>query len=203
MSGAEGIPPSGRRPLRSIWSAAEGIAVVEFAFVAVFLVTLYLGSVQLSDAIFANRKITTTARAITDLTTQYSVLTETDIQGILAASAKALTPYDAKNARIRISQIAIDKNGIGRVSWSRIRGDDIPELDKCTVVDVPDDLAIPNSFLIYGEVNYTYNPVFSAYSFGNIELADHIFMLPRVSSSVSLLKSGAGNEETDCSDDET
>ncbi|MBN9506035.1 MAG: pilus assembly protein [Altererythrobacter sp.] len=191
------------RPLRSIWRAAEGIAVVEFAFVAVFLVMLYLGSVQLSDAIFANRKITTTARAITDLTTQYSVLTEQDIQGILGASAKALTPYDASNARIRISQIAVDENGVGRVSWSRIRGEDIPELNKCEIVDVPEELAIPNSFLIYGEVNYTYRPVFAAYSFGQLELADHIFMLPRVSSSVSLLKSGAGDEETDCSDDET
>lgn len=199
----EGTPSRGVRPLRSMWLAAEGIAVVEFAFVAVFLVTLYLGSMQLADAIFANRKITTTARAITDLTTQYSVLTEQDIQGVLAASAKALTPYDASNARIRISQIAVDKNGVGKVSWSRIRGEDITQLDRCTIVDVPEELAIPNSFLIYGEVNYTYSPQFAAYSFGNLELADHIFMLPRVSSSVSLLKSGAGNEETDCSDDET
>src|SRR5690606_19745609 len=65
-----GTPSRGIRPLRSMWLAAEGIAVVEFAFVAAFLVTLYLGRMQLADAIFANRKITTTARAITDLTTQ-------------------------------------------------------------------------------------------------------------------------------------
>jgi hypothetical protein len=194
-----GTPLRRRRPFRALGRAAEGIAVVEFAFVASFLVLLYLGSVQLSDAIFANRKVTTTARAITDLTTQYSVLTENDIQGILLASGKALTPYNPANARIRISQIAVGADGVGRVSWSRIRGEDITKLDRCAVVDVPEDLAIPNSFLIYGEVNYTYDPMFAAYAPGKIELADEIFMLPRVSSSVSLLTSGAGGPETECS----
>ncbi|HWK40714.1 MAG TPA: TadE/TadG family type IV pilus assembly protein [Croceibacterium sp.] len=198
-----GKPSQRRRPLRALWRAAEGIAVVEFAFVAGFLVLLYLGSVQLSDAIFANRKVTTTARAITDLTTQFSVLTENDVQGILLASGKALTPYSASNARIRISQIAVDEAGVGRVSWSRIRGEDISQLDQCAVVDVPEELAIPNSFLIYGEVNFTYVPMFAAYTPGTLELADDIFMLPRVSNSVSLLTSGSEGQDMDCSDNET
>lgn len=188
--------PSSRRPLRTLRGATDGIAVVEFAFVATFMVLLYLGSMQLSDAIFANRKVTTTARAITDLTTQYSVLTDQDIYGILASSAKVLTPYDANNANIRISQIDIDEAGVGKVAWSRTQGNDIVKFENCAVVDVPDELAIPDSSLIYGEVRYTHTPVFAAYSVGTLELSDQIFMLPRVSSSVSLLS--ATSEETEC-----
>jgi hypothetical protein len=180
------------------------MAVVEFAFVAAFMVFLYLGSQQLADAIFANRKVTTATRAITDLTTQFSVLAEQDIQAILGASATVLAPYNASNARVRISQIAIDEDGNGRVYWSRTRGTGISEFERCEIVDVPEDLAVPSSFLIYGEVQYTHRPAFVAYSVGTLNLSDQIFMIPRVSSSVSLLGSApADDEETDCSSDET
>jgi len=185
------------RALRALGDAAEGIAVVEFAFVATFMVLLYLGSMQLSDAIFANRKVTTTTRAITDLTTQYSVLTDQDMEGILDASAKLLTPYASANAQIRVSQIHINSSGVGKIAWSRARGTGISKFANCAVVDIPEELKIPDSSLIYGEVNYTHTPTFAAYSVGTIKLSDQIFMLPRVSSSVSLLS--ATSEETECS----
>lgn len=177
----------GRRPLRALWRDQGGMAVVEFAFLATFMIFLYLGSVQLSDAIFANRKVTTTVRAVTDLTTQYSILTEQDLEAILDASGKVLAPYSTANAKIRISQIKIDDEGDATVSWSGAQGDGIEPLEAGESVDIPEDLAVPNTFLIYGEMNYEHHPMFQGYSFGTIELSDQIFMLPRVSSSVSLL----------------
>jgi Flp pilus assembly protein TadG len=173
-----------RRPLSALLRDRQGIAVVEFAFLATFMVFLYLGSQQLADAIFANRKVTTTVRAVTDLTTQYSVLTQNELQMILNSSAKVLSPYSAENAQIRISQISMDENGVATVTWSK--GLRIDARETNDEIDIPENLAVPNTALIYGEVFYEYHPKFQDYSVGTLHLSDRIFMSPRVSASVNL-----------------
>ena len=176
-----------RRPLRALWRDRSGIAVVEFAYLATFMVFLYLGSVQLSDAIFANRKVTTTVRAVTDLTTQYSMLTQDDLETILNASDKVLAPYSATRAQVRVSQIAIDAAGDATISWSGAKGPGIEPYDSGESVTIPEDFAIPNTYIILGEVKYEHRPIISGFSVGTVNLSDQIFMLPRVSSRVNLL----------------
>ena len=173
-----------RRIARTLARDESGIAVVEFAFVATFLIFLYLGSVQLADAIFANRKVTTTVRALTDLTTQYSVVTNGDLDMILGASTTLLSPYDAAQAHIRISQVTVDGSGNAKVTWSK--GLRAAPLTVNQVFDLPDDLTVANTSLILGEITYDYEPFIEGYSVGEITLSDQIFMSPRASASVNL-----------------
>lgn len=169
---------------RSLARDESGIAVVEFAFVVVFMIFLYLGSQQLADAIFANRKVTTTVRAVTDLTTQYSIITNNDLDIILNASAKILAPYDIDNAEIRISLISIDENKVATITWSK----GLNTIGRHTgdVISLPDELVIANTFLVFGEVNYTHNPAVAGYSVGTLNLSDRLFMSPRVSARINL-----------------
>jgi Flp pilus assembly protein TadG len=46
---------------------ARGVALVEFAICLPVLILLYLGAYVISDAITCNRKVTRSARAVTDL----------------------------------------------------------------------------------------------------------------------------------------
>ncbi|MBY0304714.1 MAG: hypothetical protein K2W86_06140 [Sphingomonas sp.] len=53
----------------------QGLALVEFALTAPFLILLYLGTYQVNDAVGCNRKVTITARSVADLTSQFATVT--------------------------------------------------------------------------------------------------------------------------------
>jgi Flp pilus assembly protein TadG len=173
-----------RHFVRALARDRQGMAVVEFAFLATFMIFIYLGSLQLADAIFANRKVTVAVRAVTDLTTQYSDLTTAELDSILAVSTQVLSPYDAENAQIRVSEISVDDEGNASVAWSR--GLRIEGLELNDDVDLPEDLAVPGTSLIFGEIYYEHVPTIQGYSVGTLELSDQIFMSPRVSETVNL-----------------
>lgn len=173
------------RHLRILLRDRRGVSVVEFAFVAPFMLFIYLGGQQLADAIFANRKVTTATRAVTDLTSQYSVVTPNDLTTILTAGGTVLAPYSAAKAHIRVSQISIDANKVATVSWSKTLHDGDVALEKNQPFEVPADLLVANTSLIYGEVAYDYTPIIPGFSVGSLTLSDHIFMSPRASSSIN------------------
>jgi Flp pilus assembly protein TadG len=171
--------------LRILLRDRSGVSAVEFALVAPFMLFIYLGGQQLADAIFANRKVTTATRAVTDLTTQYSVVTANDLTTILNAGGKVLAPYSAANAHIRVSQISIDVNKAAKVSWSKTLHAGDAALQKNAPFTVPADLLVANTSLIYGEITYDYTPIIPGFSVGSLTLSDHIFMSPRASSSIT------------------
>lgn len=116
MSGASTIrqaPGLELRPLRALWRADDGMALIEFAFVATIMIFMFVGSAQLSDAIAANRRVTITARALADLASRTPTdvgsrigeLKESQITAIIDASAQVLHPYDMANAQIRVSEV--------------------------------------------------------------------------------------------------
>ena len=96
----------------------SGNALVEFAVAFPVLIALYVGSFVLSDAIACNRKVTITARALTDLATRYQSLTQNDATTILNASAQVMSPYAPANAFIVLSEIKV--TGIRRSIESSI-----------------------------------------------------------------------------------
>jgi Flp pilus assembly protein TadG len=113
--------PARRRRLRQLWRADEGMALVEFALVATVMIFMFVGSAQLSDAISANRRVTITARALSDLASRTPTdvgsrigeLKEAQVTAILDATVQVLHPYRAANAKMRVSEVwkcAVPKN---------------------------------------------------------------------------------------------
>lgn len=168
----------------------RGLAAVEFAMTAPFLILLYLGGYQLMDATSAYRKVTTTTRTLADLTTQYSDIQAADIDSIMGAATSVMTPYPASNATTRISAIAISSTGMPSVTWSRANsGAALKTSDLLTNPTtpnnvVPSQLRIANTTLIMAEVGYDYIPIAGARLLGPINFRDRIFMNPRRSSSI-------------------
>ncbi|MFX9321694.1 hypothetical protein ABTN96_19145, partial [Acinetobacter baumannii] len=77
-----------------------------------------------------------------------------------------------------VSQIAISSSGAATVSWStnRTPGSSFP---------LPSALAVPNSYLIYATVSYTFTPAFGSFITGPITLSDSIYVSPRNSAFVA------------------
>jgi Flp pilus assembly protein TadG len=57
----------------------SGLSAVEFAMLLPLMLTLYLGSVEISQGIAINRKVTLTARSLADLASQPTNITNADM----------------------------------------------------------------------------------------------------------------------------
>ena len=89
--------------MRGLLHDRSGTSAVEFAIALPVLILLFTGGFQLSDAVAAYRKVTTTARAMADLTSQYSTVNDTTLDRILNASQQVMAPYASSNATLVVS----------------------------------------------------------------------------------------------------
>lgn len=187
-----------------LWQLARRLArnkralgAVEFALAAPFLILLYVGSYQLMDAISAYRKVTITARALADLSTQNETITPDQVQSIFTGSRQVMTPYSTANASLAVAEIAVDHGGTPTITWvcvngsTPICGTSAPGL---TIADmnIPAKLKVPDSFTIFSRIVFHYTPAVAGKLIGPLTFSDHIFMNPRRSPSVCLNTSTTG-----------
>lgn len=172
--------------MRSFARDARGTSAVEFALILPLMLTLYLGGVQLTQAIGIDRKVTLSARTVADLVAQVPTIDNTGVNGVLAAATAIMSPYadsnvDAARLTVRVSVINIDANLNPTVAWSRAT----QGAKLSGSVTVPTDLLVANTSLVFGEAFYRYEPAIGAGVTGAINLNDQIYMQPRLSKTVS------------------
>lgn len=169
---------------RGVACAADtsGSSAVEFALVLPLMLTMYFGSIEVTDAISADRQITLVASTVADITAQYQSVTATDVNNILAAASAVLAPFSVDNAQVTLSSVQIDANGNAKVDWSAtLHG--TPRSGTVTNV-IPVALRVANTSVIWGEATYAYKPLFGWVVTGTANLYNQIFMRPRLSSCV-------------------
>jgi Flp pilus assembly protein TadG len=168
--------------LRRLAAANSGVALTEFALSLPLMILIYLGGYQLCDAISAYRKMTTTTRAIADITSQYTSVTNTDLDTVLAASQQVMSPYPASEGKFTITQVKIDDKGVATVDWSR--GKNISGLVAGTPFTIPDSIRQPNTSLLVAETLYTYKGSALGSFIGDIPMKDRIIVMPRATGSI-------------------
>src|SRR3954462_7349459 len=107
--------------LRRIAQDKRGVSAVEFALIAPLLVSLYLGCVEISDGVSADRKVTLVASTVANLVAQSTSISSSDMSNILDASSAIIAPYSSGNLKITVSCISIDANKNASVKWSATR----------------------------------------------------------------------------------
>src|SRR5262245_9591747 len=165
----------------------RGVSAVEFAMLLPLMITLYLGTVEVSQGIGVDRKVTLTTRTVADLASQVSSINNTDMTNMLNASAAVIAPYDASKLKVTVSEVKVDANGVAKVEWS----DTLNGTKRAvgSTVTLPTALAVPNTYLIWSEVSYVYTPAIGYVITGSLNLSDQIWMRPRLSDSVTRLNS--------------
>jgi Flp pilus assembly protein TadG len=172
------------RRLRRLARDERGVSAVEFAMLLPLMITLYLGSVELSQGISIDRKVTLTARTVADLTAQVSSVNNAGMSNILNASVAVLAPYPADKAKVTVSLVTIDSNSKATIAWSdSYQG--TPRSKGSTVSGLPSALIVPNTSLVWGEVQYSYAPTIGYVVTGTMTLKDQIFMRPRLSDTIA------------------
>jgi len=99
----------------------RGISAVEFALILPFMLTLYLGIVELSKGYMASQRMTLVARTLADLTAQQQQLqsggttnvTDTIMSNIFTASNAIMAPYSTTKLTMTVSQILLSNKPDG------------------------------------------------------------------------------------------
>lgn len=151
------------------------------------MITLYLGTVEISQAIGIDRKVTLTARTVADLASQVQSINNSDMANLLKASSAVIMPYDPNKLKVTVSRVDIDANGAAKVVWSDTLGGSAHAVGGS--VTLPAALNVPNTSLIWGEVSYTYTPTIGYVVTGSLNLSDQMYMRPRLSDQVQRVTS--------------
>jgi Flp pilus assembly protein TadG len=171
-----------RRRLGGLSNDERGVSAVEFAMLLPLMVTLYLGAVEISQGIGADRKVTLTARTVADLVSQVTSVSNSDMTNSLNAASTVMAPFPSGNLKVVVSSVKIDAQGNATISWSDTFNGTARA--KGSSVTLPAALNVPNSSLIWSEVQYNYTPVIGYIVTGSINLKDQIYMRPRMSDCV-------------------
>jgi len=170
--------------LRDFGRDRRGTSAIEFALLAPLMIGLYIGCVEISEGIAADRKVTLTAGSLANLTAQVTTISIADMENILAASTAIMSPYTGSTAA-KVSCLKIDGTGVAKVTWG-VASTGVTPRAEGDVVTIPVNLAVPNSSLVFSEVSYQYIPVtgftpgFSHISSTGITLSDQMYMSPRI-----------------------
>src|SRR3954451_15089007 len=160
----------------------RGVSAVEFAMLLPLMITLYLGSVEISQGVGIDRKVTLTSRTVGDLASQVQSISNSDMTNLLNAASAVVVPYDLAKLKVTVSEVTIDANGAATITWS-----DTLNGTKRTVgstVTLPSALAVANTSLIWSEASYDYKPTIGYVITGTLTLSDQIYMRPRLSNDV-------------------
>ena len=166
------------RRIRRFTSDAEGVTAVEFALIAPFLVMLYLGSIELSLLLRADRTVTSTSASLGDLTARLKTVSDDDMQQMYAAAVAMMQPHDAASARMRLSSVEDNGDGILRVTWSE--GYNMAPYAVGDVVTVPSGIVPTPGSVIVSEVAFDYTSSIG-YMFSTARtLSDTFYLRPRL-----------------------
>jgi Flp pilus assembly protein TadG len=136
----------------------RGIAAVEFAMLVPLMLMVFFGTIQISTAVAVDRKVSLTARTLSDLISQAASITDTDISNAFATGLAILSPYASAPLQAKISQVYIDPTTlVAKVKWSKASNATAHTCNE--VVTVPTALQVAGTYLIMSEVTYNYQPV--------------------------------------------
>ncbi|HXX03248.1 MAG TPA: TadE/TadG family type IV pilus assembly protein [Xanthobacteraceae bacterium] len=170
--------------LRRFARDRDAVSALEFAIVLPFMLTLYIGGVELGDGLQINFKVAETARTVTDLASQYATIESADMSNILGASSAVIAPYPAANMIMTVSEVTTNGNGQGTITWSCSLNGTAHTVGSS--VTLPANLQSPNITLIWGEVTYPYTPSTGYVITGTITMYQSTYFYPRLVTSITL-----------------
>lgn len=172
----------------------RGNAAIEFCVIVPIMLMMFFGMVELSTALAIDRKLTLTARMLSDLTSQLTTVKDADFSNFGQTGKAILTPYSATPLQSTITELYVDPATLqAKVRWSRAAtvnaGGSVvlgaSGYNSGDVVAVPAALGVGDTYLIMSEVKYNYQtavPYFTPSA--GLLLSDKAFTRPRQSSCV-------------------
>jgi len=165
------------RRISRLASDRRGVSAVEFALIAPLLITLYIGIVQVTLGLSADRKLTAAASTVADLVAQSESINGGGLADIFAAGDAVLQPYPSDGLSIRVTSLRADSAGNISLVWSQGRG--MVARRAGELPDLPEGVLLPDGGVIVVESGYAYAGPFGESEIGEFNLSETVYMRPR------------------------
>jgi Flp pilus assembly protein TadG len=177
------------RPFRHFVRANEAVAIIEFALIMPVMLLLYLGSVELSQAINVDQRITNIAATVGDLAArEKNVIPASDLTDYFQASKAILSPYTTSGLVQTVSLVAVNSTGVTNVRWTVAVGGTATQIvGQPWTGTHPIPASMINishsNWIIVSEASYPYQPaIFGMFLKSPTPLYHQAFYLPRFAS---------------------
>jgi Flp pilus assembly protein TadG len=176
---------SALRAIESLWRRRDGLAAVEFAFIAPIMIVLFFGVIEGSAAYSTSRKVTLAANALADLVAQETEVTKDALDDLLIGMTDIVDAADADIAFRVVSLVRDAATGDVEVHWSRDSDGGVPYAAGSVYPGgVDPDLFDDAASLIVAEADYAYASPLSQKLIGPITMKAQAIRWPRLSNRV-------------------
>ena len=180
---------------RRFFPAREAVAAVEFALILPVMLTLYLGSMELSSLINVDQRVTTISGTVGDLASRANgTLKLSTLTDYFQASQAIIAPFSTTGLTQTISFVKVDSSGNTTVQWSEgyangaiTTGRPANQAFVAPHVIPPAMIAISKSnWVMVSETNYSYLPLLGLFFKTAVPLYRQAFYLPRFAAAIVL-----------------
>ncbi len=169
--------------VRAFHDDKRGAAIVEFALVMPMLMVLYLGGFAVCQAVGTWRKMSDATAQLANVAAQYTTMQASDTQGVMAAAAQIMSPYDTTNLSEVMTLITVSAGGSATVTWSQAYNG-AAALTKGSAVTLPSNMLLPGMSVLWVKTSYRYTPVVGSGYVAPITMNDQIYSAPRSSATI-------------------
>lgn len=178
-----------RTLLRRFLRNRRAAAAVEFALILPVLLTLYLGSIEGSQLITVDRKVTLVSGALGDLVARsQNSITSSKVDDYFQMTTSMMAPVNTTGLKQIVSSVYI-KAGVAKVVWSRAYGTGATKrATNSTFPFTADDkikTLVTDGHVIVSEVNFAYRPMLGLFFHNDIGLYHQGVYLPRFGSAIA------------------
>lgn len=166
----------------------DGLAAIEFAFIAPVMVTLFFGTMELAQALSCRTDVGSVASTAGDLVAQESTITTADLSNVYNAATAILYPYypnfSTVKPTIRITSIIDTGNtGSGKIAWTCTQAGSgtLTPSSRSTgqTVTLPQPIMTSGNSIIMAEVSYGYSSPISSMIVGTPNMTNVFYTRPR------------------------
>jgi Flp pilus assembly protein TadG len=172
----------------------DGVAAIEFAMIVPIMAAMFIGAVELSQAITVDRRVTQVASSTADLVARSEKqISQTEITDIMRVGGYILKPYSQDPVQIVVRNVTSspDNATIAKESWQCIyKGTGQTQTCACTSSNytLPGNLVTTNDSVVVSEVTYNYKPLLFDFFMknsgagngsGTYTMSEKIYLKPR------------------------
>ncbi len=159
------------------------MAAVEFAMIAPVLITFFLGSIEITDALACKQKVTGMASTAADLVAQETQVTNSDISNVYAAINSIVYPFPTTGLKIVVTSLTDNGSGSGKVAWSDAQNATARVVN--SIVVVPTGVITTGGSVILTEVTYPYTSTVAKFLTGTTNMTSSFYARPRRSVTIT------------------
>ena len=143
----------------------NGMAAIEFALIVPIMALMFIGAVELSQAITVDRRVTQVASSTADLVARADKqISQTEITDIMKVGGYIMKPFTEVPVQIIIRNVTSSPTNaaIAKQSWScTYKGAGPTQTCGCTSTNytLPGNLVSTNDSVVISEVTYGYKPL--------------------------------------------